>query len=51
GDVAVHLLEDVGAEAQAALDAEAARHTAWLGGVRIAARFPSALAKSRRPSR
>jgi hypothetical protein len=51
GDVAVHLLEDVGAEAQAALDAEAARLTAWLGGVRVAARFPSALAKSRRPSR
>jgi hypothetical protein len=51
GDVAVHRLEDVGAEATAALDAEAARLTAWLGGARIAARFPSPLAKSRRPSR
>jgi hypothetical protein len=51
GEVAVHLLEDVGAEATAALEAEAARLTAWLDGVRIAARFPSRLAKSRRPSR
>jgi hypothetical protein len=51
GDVAVHRLEDVGAEATAALDAEAARLTAWLGGARIAARFPSPLARSRRPSR
>lgn len=35
GEVRVILREDVGAEASAALDAEAARLTAWLGGVRI----------------
>ncbi len=51
GEVVVHRLEDVGAEAAAALDAEAARLTAWLGGARVTARFPSPLAKSRRPSR
>ncbi|WP_418063691.1 winged helix DNA-binding domain-containing protein [Pimelobacter simplex] len=35
GEVQVVLREDVGAEASAALDAEAARLTAWLDGVRI----------------
>ena len=45
GDVVVQLLEDVGAEASAALDAEAARLTAWLDGTRVAARFPAPLAK------
>lgn len=49
GEVVAHLLEDAGAEARAALDSEAARLTAWLEGSRVAARFPSHLAKSRRP--
>lgn len=35
GEVRVLLREDVGTEASAALDAEAARLTAWLDGVRI----------------
>ena len=40
-DVEVHLLDDVGAEAAAALDAEAARLTAWLAGDRPGARWVS----------
>src|SRR2546428_286951 len=51
GEGGVRLLEDVGAEATGGLDAGAARLTAWLDGARVAARFPSPLAKSRRPSR
>ncbi|HET6954730.1 MAG TPA: winged helix DNA-binding domain-containing protein [Acidimicrobiales bacterium] len=46
GEVVLQLLEDVGAEARAALDREAARLTAWLDGVRVTARFPSPLARS-----
>lgn len=46
GEVFLQLLEDVGAEATAALDAEAARLTTWLDGVRVAPRFPSPLSRS-----
>jgi Winged helix DNA-binding domain len=47
GQVVLQLLEDVGAEASAALEAEAARLTQWLGGLRVAPRFPSPLSTSR----
>ena len=45
GEVVVQLLEDVGAGAQAVLEAEAERLTAWLDGTRVTARFPSPLSK------
>jgi hypothetical protein len=41
GVVRVHLLQDVGAASRAALDAEADRLTAWLGGVRVGTVYPS----------
>ena len=37
----VHVLEDVGADARAVLDAEAARLTAWLDGHRVSTVYPS----------
>jgi hypothetical protein len=43
GRVAVRLLEDVGSEAAAAIDAEAERLTDWLDGVRFTPRFPTPL--------
>lgn len=43
GEVIVHLLEDVGAEATAALAAEAEAVRAWLGDVVVRARFPTPL--------
>jgi len=43
GEVAFRLLEDVGAEARAAIEAEAQRLGAWLGGVRVAPRFRTPL--------
>jgi hypothetical protein len=46
GEVVVQLLDDVGAEATAALEREAARLTAWLAGIRVSPRFPSPLWKS-----
>ena len=46
GEVLLQLLEDVGAEATAALEREAARLTDWVDGVRVAPRFPSPLARS-----
>jgi hypothetical protein len=46
GDVFLQLLEDVGADAVAALEAEADRLTRWLDGVRVAPRFPSPLSRS-----
>jgi hypothetical protein len=46
GVVILHLLEDVGAEARAALEAEAARLTAWLGGVRVSTVYPSPAMKA-----
>lgn len=46
GEVVLQLLEDVGADARAALDLEAERLTAWLDGLRVMHRFPSPLSKS-----
>ncbi len=41
GVVVLNLLEDVGAEARAALDAEAERLTGWLDGHRVSTVYPS----------
>jgi hypothetical protein len=43
GEVVFRLLEDVGAAAADAVEAEAARLTAWLGAVRVTPRFPTPL--------
>ena len=43
GEVVFRLLEDVGAEVEAAVEAEAARLTEWLGDVRVTPRFPTPL--------
>jgi hypothetical protein len=43
GEVVSRLLEDVGSEAAAAVEAEAARLTAWLDGTRLMPRFPTPL--------
>lgn len=43
GEVVVRLLEDAGAETAAAIDAEAARLTDWIGDVRVTPRFPTPL--------
>jgi hypothetical protein len=43
GDVVFRLLEDIGQEAIAAVEAEAARLTAWLDGVRVVPRFTTPL--------
>ena len=51
GEVFLQLLEDVPSEARAALEAEATRLTEWLGGVRVAPRFPSPLSGSDQRSR
>lgn len=45
GDVELQLLEDVGADGQRAIEAEAASLTAWFDGVRVLPRFPSPLSK------
>ncbi|MGZ8650118.1 MAG: winged helix DNA-binding domain-containing protein [Solirubrobacteraceae bacterium] len=45
GEVVLQMLEDVGTEGLAALGAEAARLTEWLGGTRFLPRFPSPLSK------
>ena len=45
GRVVLRLVEDVGAGASKALTRKAVELTDWLGGVRIAARFPSPLSK------
>ncbi|SEL73006.1 winged helix DNA-binding domain-containing protein [Rhodococcus maanshanensis] len=47
GQVVVHLLEDVGAEARRAFDEEAVTLSAWLQGDKVLPRFPSPLAKLR----
>ncbi len=39
GEIAWKLLEDVGSDAAAAVEAEAARLATWLGGVRVAPGF------------
>lgn len=46
GAVELQLLEDPGADGRAALDAEAARLSAWFDGVRLLPRFPSPLSKA-----
>jgi hypothetical protein len=43
GEVVFRLLEDAGAEVAAAVQAEAARLTEWLGDVRVTPRFPTPL--------
>ena len=43
GEVVYRLLEDVGAAVTGAVEAEAARLTAWLGDVRVTPRFPTPL--------
>jgi hypothetical protein len=43
GELVLRLLEDVGADATAAIEAEAARLTAWLGPVRVTPRFRTPL--------
>jgi hypothetical protein len=43
GEVAVRLLEDVGADGAAAVEAAAARLQAWLGKVRVTPRFRTPL--------
>jgi hypothetical protein len=43
GEVVFRLLEDVGGEATAAVEAETARLQAWLGGVRVTPRFRTPL--------
>ncbi|MDQ4009252.1 MAG: winged helix DNA-binding domain-containing protein [Actinomycetota bacterium] len=43
GEVYLQLLEDIGSEAVTALESQAARLTEWLGGLRVAPRFPSPL--------
>ena len=48
GEVELQLLEDVGAEASQAIEAEAVRLTAWLDGTRVLPRFPSPLWRAER---
>jgi hypothetical protein len=43
GEIGYRLLEDVGADADAAVAGEAERLAEWLGGVRVAPRFPTPL--------
>jgi hypothetical protein len=43
GEVVLRLLEDVGADAGAAIETEAARLAAWLGPVRVTPRFRTPL--------
>jgi hypothetical protein len=46
GDVVYRLLEDVGAEAQAAVALEAERLTRWLAAVRVTPRFRTPLERT-----
>ena len=46
GGVDLQLLEDVGADARAAIEAQAERVAGWLGGTRVLPRFPSPLWKT-----
>jgi len=39
GAIAIRLLEDVGADAKALIDAESERVRTWLAGVRVIPRF------------
>ena len=45
GEVVFRLLDDIGGDARAAIETEAARLTAWLGDVRVTPRFPTPLQK------
>ena len=45
GAVVLQLLDDIGSDGESALEAEAARLTAWLDGVKVLPRFPSPLSK------
>ncbi|MDH3540336.1 MAG: winged helix DNA-binding domain-containing protein [Acidimicrobiia bacterium] len=45
GEIVLHLVEDVGADATAALEAEAAHLSAWLGPERVKPRFRTPLDK------
>jgi hypothetical protein len=45
GEIPFRLLEDVGADAEAAIEAEAGRLGAWLGEVKVLPRFATPLAK------
>lgn len=45
GVVQLQWLEDIGADATAELDRQAAQLTEWLGGVRVMMRFPSPLSR------
>jgi hypothetical protein len=45
GEVVYRLLEDVGADAAAAVEEEAARLSAWLGEMRVIPRFATPLAR------
>jgi hypothetical protein len=46
GEVRFRVLEDVGTEATKAIEAEAAKWTSWLAGVRVTPRFRSPLEKT-----
>ncbi|MBO9553568.1 winged helix DNA-binding domain-containing protein [Cellulomonas sp.] len=48
GDVQLVLLDDVGRDARAAIDAEADRLTAWLDGTTVGVRFPAPLVREPR---
>ena len=47
GAVELQWLDDVGADARAVIEAQAAALTDWLGGVRVMMRFPSPLSRQR----
>jgi len=50
GAVVTHLLEDIGTDAAASVDAQAAELSTWLAGKVVMPRFPSPLAKALRDS-
>ena len=47
GEVVLQMLEDPGADALTAIEAEAGRLTEWFGGTRVLPRFPSPLSTRR----
>ena len=49
GEVVVRLLEEVGSEGRTALEREAERLTAWLGGTRVGTQLLSPLSRRSRP--